>query len=493
MRRHLNICLLALSAVTLVAAAPASAAKGPKPTIKSVTPMRVSVGETLTIKGARFKPTKAANTVVFRAPNGRSAFAKPRRASTTRLVVVVPAAVSRLLVSDSGKQKAVRFKLRVLAGRFSAFTPRRLSPVITKLGAGDGSGGSGTPLAVCNSDADHDDDLLTNDYELQIRTDPCLKDTDLDGIEDGYEFQSALDLNDDDIQEPNGSVPFPGKRPYPNALDSSDANTDYDGDGQTMASEHRLWLYTIANGATRTLTPLTYSEGEQYSILTRGPNGRRVPTLAAAGYAKQGSFLNWAAATGYRNVVLTDGAPWAAYAQNTYGLLDVNRSGAESAGEALYYDFDGDGYLSDDERDEDGDGLTNYDEFNGRMSSAYWAGCYKLEKSHPVLYANTGLTDPDSDGDGVLDGADDQDHDDIPNLMELSRYDASGLFDGQAQCVPLDGLPAPPLTHHPNAYGRINPFNPCLPATFSRTCQRHPSLENAGAPYDNSPNWYSLN
>ena len=36
------------------------------------------------------------------------------------------------------------------------------------------------------------------------------------------------------------------------------------------------------------------------------------------------------------------------------------------------------------------------------------------------------LVDPDTDGDGVRDGADDQDHDDVPNLMELSRNAASG-------------------------------------------------------------------
>ena len=40
-----------------------------------------------------------------------------------------------------------------------------------------------------------------------------------------------------------------------------------------------------------------------------------------------------------------------------------------------------------------------------------------------------------SDGDGVRDGADDQDHDDIPNVMELSRIAASGLDDTQgASC-----------------------------------------------------------
>ena len=66
----------------------------------------------------------------------------------------------------------------------------------------------------------------------------------------------------------------------------------------------------------------------------------------------------------------------------------------------------------------------------------------------------------------MRDGADDQDHDDIPNLMELSRFDASGgLFDGESTCKPDPDAPKYPDTNHPNAYGRMNPFNPCLPYT----------------------------
>ncbi len=71
-----------------------------------------------------------------------------------------------------------------------------------------------------------------------------------------------------------------------------------------------LWKYTIANGAVATLTPLTYSAGEQYSLSVRGSDGRRQPTQPASGYVKQASFLAWAAGNGYRNPMLEDGAPW---------------------------------------------------------------------------------------------------------------------------------------------------------------------------------------
>ena len=67
--------------------------------------MRVSVGGTLTITGRNFKAQRRKNTVIFRASNGRTAFAKPRRATRTKLVVRVPASASRLLrVANSSQQ-----------------------------------------------------------------------------------------------------------------------------------------------------------------------------------------------------------------------------------------------------------------------------------------------------------------------------------------------------------------------------------------------------
>ena len=76
--------------------------------------------------------------------------------------------------------------------------------------------------------------------------DPCKADTDGDGVEDGYEYQSARDLNDDEHQDPNTYLPYPEKRPYPNALDGTDGDTDHDGDSLTLLEEYGLWKYTIA-------------------------------------------------------------------------------------------------------------------------------------------------------------------------------------------------------------------------------------------------------
>lgn len=493
----LCLSLAALLALAVPAAAPAAKSRKAKkaPAITKVTPMRLRVGATVTIRGRNFSSRRTRNTVIFRSSNGRSAFAKPKRASRSKLVLKVPVAAGRLLGA-----KSARFKLRVLSnGKFSKFTSKRLSPVLVPSNVA-GSNGGKSPCTGADLDGD---DLLPASLEAQIHTDPCLKDTDGDGIEDGYEYQSARDLNDDEDQNANSFLPYPGKRPYPNALDPSDANIDFDGDVLSLAEEFKLWKYTIASGAPRTLTPLGYSDGEQISLSARAADGRRHPTQGHAGYAKQAGFVSWAGSHGYRTVALSDGPPWhSSITRHNYGLFDFDRDGAEESvlapgfrfRELPYNDFDLDGTVSDDERDEDGDGLSNYDETHGRMTQAYWVSCYQIEKRYRVQYAATDFLDPDTDGDGVLDGADDQDHDDIPNVLELSRNLASGFDDREpgTLCNPAQGLPAPPATHHASSYGRVNPFNPCLPAAWSRSCELHPS-EATGAPFDGSPNWYSLN
>src|SRR4029077_19636418 len=119
-------------------------------------------------------------------------------------------------------------------------------------------------------------------------------------------------------------------------------------------------------------------------------------------------------------------------------------------------------YLDDSERDEDGDGLSNFDETRGCMNRTLWNGLYKDEAPYPLSYAGTDLDDPDTDGDGVLDGADDQDNDDVPNVMERSRALAANTgFASRTATTARAGLPS---------QAWVNPFNPCLPHFMSRTC-----------------------
>jgi hypothetical protein len=318
-------------------------------------------------------------------------------------------------------QQPTRLQLVVLAGKFSKSTPRRLSPVVT--GFGDGPGGSPGPGsgAVCPG-TDYDGDLLANSLELQLNLDPCLADTDGDGVEDGYEYQSALDLNHYPRTPP---LPYPGKRPYPNPLDPSDGavgGTDYDGDGLTLREEFGMWLRYSGDGVVRnshpgTLAGMVYSDGLQFSVDS--------PQPAAPA---PGTLLAWS------------------------------------------LDMDDDGVLRDDERDADGDGLTNWDELRGRMTEAWWPAQHDgqnepKESKYPEIDfldnedtapAFNAHIDPDMDGDGVLDGADDNDHDGLTNQFEVRR--------------PANWLSVYATT---NPWAYTNPFNPCKPFNSER-CHRHP-------------------
>ena len=181
---------------------------------------------------------------------------------------------------------------------------------------------------------------------------------------------------------------------------------------------------------------------------------------------------------------------------SNYDLRDFNHDGIVTSSkeengaapeyyvsERWYFDYDSDGKLSDDERDEDSDGLTNFDEAHSRLTPKYWS-CYGNEAAFGVPYAGTNIVDPDTDGDGV----DDQDHDDLANIAEMSRNAATGKI----IVHPCDKKDAPkqPLTDP----GRVNSFNPCLPdsSPSARTCSRHPTIGASGAPFDGSDS-YILN
>ncbi len=453
MRRLITICLLALSAVALLAsasAASAAAKKKAKPQITRVTPMRISVGNLLTIRGRNFKAKARGNTVIFRASNGRTAFAKPRRASRSKLVVRIPAAVARLLTVKNSQQRPTRLKLRVLAGTFSNYTSRRLSPVV--IGGRDSDGdGEAEPPKVCKDDFDHDNDLLPNDLEGQIGTDPCIEDTDDDRMTDGWEYYAAKDLN-------VKAVPYPGRRPFPNALDPSDgspgsfSSIDFDGDGLTTREEFRAWRTTGSSfipsmgGGLDLQSPLGYSDGTKFSRSDEAP-----------------------------------GVP--AWRGPSYGL-------PAPAGFPGVYNFNADpkGTWRDDERDADVDGLANWlESARGPGQNSWWGGFWAQQdlaveawpkelnslSADPLCgqepgffnqrpFAELDLADSDVDGDTLLDGEDDQDNDDYTNIDELYT-----LFENAAEDQGICGKAWLPTI----GSLAINPYNPCAPNEGSRTCQ----------------------
>jgi hypothetical protein len=409
------VSVLSFGAVTEPAQAKAKKKKkvSTLPTISSILPAKASLNDIMVIKGKNFRVGTAQNTVLFRnAAGGKFVFVPTLTASATSITLRVPQTVLDQLTVTAGAKVATRFQIRVVAARASSFTAVAKSPTIlpaslaaTTASATKDTDGDGVPDIV---DADDDNDGLSDALEVAIGTDPLNVDTDGDGVWDSFEFESALDLN-------GSALPYPGKKPWPNPLDPTDANDDFDGDGLTMLQESKLWT------AAGRPFPLNYSDGTQY---TGGPQLAPNPDI-----------------DGLDEDAVLKGGP-----------VDL-RTGV--------------GYLSDDEKDFDGDGLSNETEFNGVMTQGYWtAFSSKLNEGIYTLrpFSDLDPTNPDSDGDGVVDGLDDQDNDGWNNISELYRR---------------------PWYATNNVAYMVNPFNPCLPDWESPTCSRYvPANGSVWSPFD---------
>jgi hypothetical protein len=414
MRRLLATSTLALLA--LFALASTALAATPKPTVTSFSPAQVPVGGVLVLKGKNFASGARNNRVFFsRATDGKTVRVRPKKASKTRMEVVVPAALSKFLTDG----KATTFQLSIFTKVFGPKTRKSRSPIVLPAGSVPTTPGSpgvtvtpppapdcdadGTPDA---QDTDDDNDGLGDDVEAAIHTNPCSGDTDGDGVGDAFEYYSSLDLN--------GSPNYAGKRPYPNPLDGTDANKDFDGDGLTQAQE----FAAAVKFGSATTAPLTYSDGNQQSVAPANP-----------------------------------------------GAMDLDHNGR----------------ITDDEKDADNDGLPNWLEIANVEPDPYLGCAFQGPSNAPTIYTNcggvlmpngntfripektvTGATsppflaqtnylDPDSDGDGVNDGNDDQDLDGLTNLEEITGTSAA----------------------YPGQY--TDPQDPCDPNTDARTCPTHPS------------------
>jgi hypothetical protein len=460
MTKRVAIVLTLVASLTLTLVADAGArrlhhqprihkASSPAPTIRKVTPLKLDVGEKLTIVGKNFRKGKSKTRVFFLRLGGGLTSALPDYATKTRLVVTVPESVTPLL-RDTGKNATrTRFQIRLLTSRYGDPTKKSRSPLIGPADTQVPGGGGGSPNpgeGDCDHDGiknknevDDDNDLIDDPVENgTTHTDPCKADTDADGISDGYEWQSAKDMNNTTpFNVSDAALPYPGKKPWPNPLDPTDKGIDHDGDGLSMDDEYQLFKFYGGN-----TLPLNYSDGLQVS----------------------------------KNVL----APTAAI--------------------RAYVDMDGNGILSDDERDADGDWIGNWDEKYGRMTQQWWADAYSGEhgtaKETPYPNVMTGgvldwietnPVDPDTDGDGVPDGDDDQDHDGLSNVFEIQRPPFwRAIYVSVGPVNAHSGVPIPeeqaaidaynatatfPVVA-PNPWARVQPYNPCKPV-WSKTCHLH--------------------
>ena len=420
MRRLLFSSVLAVVALAALAS---SAFAASTPVITSVAPKQVAIGGTLVISGKNFKKGVKNNRVFFSRADGKTVRARPSKANSSRRIeVVVPQALGSFLNKLNGIAQPTRFRIQLLSGNFSKKLASSKSPMVYPAGSAPTTGGTPTtpgstpaapaPPPDCDADGnpdatdtDDDNDGLPDTLEAQIGTATCSKDTDGDGIEDGYEYWSAIDMN-------GNTVSFAGKKPYPNPLDATDAGLDFDQDGLTNAEEFQAWnLYggrVLPTGPGQTFP---YSAGNQTSPAADGAGG---------------------------------------------------------------HDYDQNGKVTDEEKDADNDGLANWVELAkgsthiaGQISFGLWTnpngtGCTEVglalhrfqdcgagaipngntfTDGHFGWNTSTDWLNPDSDGDGVNDSADDQDFDGVSNAAELS--------------------------------GVTNPVDPCDPNPESRTCMQH--------------------
>src|SRR5437588_5809830 len=406
--------------------------KSTTPVVTKVTPLNATIGQQLYISGKNLRYGKSKTKVYFLRPGGGVAIATADASTKTRVTVTVPAKLSLLFRTDGKSATATRCRLRLLAHGFGPTTSSAKSTVISPSSSDPGSG-TQKPACQIASSADSDNDGLTNATEINLlHTDSCKADTDGDGVPDGYEYQAALDLNNTTrVGAADAALPCPCKVPWPNPLDSTDAGTDHDGDGLTMLLEYQLNRYVHGPK----VGSLQYSDGKQRS--------QDVPAPAS-------SVLDY--------------------------MNHIKFGAANSA------------FLSDDERDADNDGLTNWDECCGRMTADWWDKEYSGKSGgfpKETRYADRSFPEvdpmnPDSDGDGILDGADDQDHDGLSNAFEVSRpwdwfvtYVSTGPPSAHDGVVPdflkvSNGGPIPDAVT-PNPWARVQPYNPCKPV-FSKTC-----------------------
>jgi len=476
MTRRTLLALLAIP-VFFLAAIPAVAKKAKAsgaPVVTSIKPMKLKIGEKLTIHGRNFIIGRHKDTIVFMGAGKRVVWVKADTASKNTLTVKLPTKLAVLLADKTGKQQPTRLLIRVI-GRKSgrAFTKASKSPIVSPNTVLPGTPQAEACPGVSVAGGDSDGDFLSNGLELALGTNACKADSDGDGVSDGYEYQAALDLN----RNANSSSipwPYPGKRPYPNPLDPSDTNTDFDGDSLTLSEEYTAsfaWL-------------LHMDPGHQLgTFVPYVPNPNPYNDVMVVAYSDGDQTTN---PTAQGNTVNDQSGPPAPANATDQAPFDVNGDGAINASDTYgFIDADGDGStlfddrpswfnylnqptLGDDEKDVDGDGLSNYDEAHGPMSGPAWWTKDPISKNdgtYYIPYTGTNWLDRDTDGDSIPDGADDQDHDGYTNIEEDYGAYVAGPFMAAASLLGHD------ITVHA--------FNPCLPNAMSPACTRHPTADYA--------------
>jgi hypothetical protein len=390
---RLLLLACALLAVLPAGASAASHKRSSFPVITEVTPHKLGIGDVMTVTGRNFRKGKARNVVVFKKDGGRAVFVKAPPSTATKITVKVPVKLLPFLAKKKGKPAFTRFRIRILALKFGkAFTSKKDSPLIGPRslagGTKDDCDGDGRPNTT---ESDDDNDLLSDTLEANLKLDPCKRDTDGDGMSDGWEHNSALDRN-------GRAVPAAVAKPYPNALDAKDGDIDHDGDGLTNAEEYAAWASFGGNKL-----PLSYSGGNPAST------GRGAPPAGKEYMDRdQNGFLS-----DFERDADSDGIP----------NMDESRPRGKKGTVFRLANPQGDAFTDfgvfTPEYLEAAEGATKDPK---RCAGINQVPFYCVEEEIDVSKVDTlDWLASDSDGDDVRDDEDDVDHDGISNLTEYVR------------------------------------------------------------------------
>ena len=243
-----------------------------------------------------------------------------------------------------------------------------------------------------------------------------------DSVEDGYEYQAAVDLNH---YTERSRFPIRASGPTRPARPGGrhSGGTDYDDDGLTLREEFRAVAGLLGDG-----TDFASHQRRSTAAVQRRPaaigRGPAPPTRSRAGPST--STATSCSPTTSATPTPTGWATGTRSAADDRGLVGCAARRPEGAQESKYPELD---FLD-------------------------------MEDTAPAYNAHI---DPDMDGDGVLDGLDDNDHDGLSNQFEVRRPD-----DWIVAAIPTDEMPTPA-----NPWAYTHPFNPCKPFNSDR-CHLHP-------------------
>ncbi len=372
--------------------------------ITSVSPKHTSISEQLTIRGRNFVRGRYKNTVVFKRDEAKAVFVKAEVGTKKMIRVTVSEKLADQLLVMDGTPIATPFRLRVLSKKLSKkFTRGALvplvgpkkPPVVEAPTEGKPDGDCDLDKVKNKDDRDDDNDLLLDATEAAIKTDPCVATPTATASPTATSSSRSIDLNDDEYQEPQNDPARAGQEAVPERALRRLGR----GLRRRLAHPRPGVLPLDAPTATRAagLNDLVYSDGNQYSAYGRDGDGRR-PAADRRRPERQVREL----LSGRRQRVphrldprhvlrqCANGPRAAGRGRTRPGRLDIDVSGtvisattSTATPSCATSTSTSDGKLSDNERDEDADGLTNYDEATGRMTPGYWSGCYSEGEAVP--------------------------------------------------------------------------------------------------------------